>query len=292
METILENEYIGFIINSLAYLFCAFILFYIGRIVYQLFHKNIQVQHELVEKDNFSFSVAYVGYFIGLVLSIGSAVVGPSHGLLIDLMDIMIYGLLAIVLLNLSTIINDRFILRNFSVHKELIDDQNVGTGVIEAANSIASGLVIFGAVSGESAGLGFGLMTAVIFWLVGQVVMIITSMVYSKMVPYDVHDEIEKDNVAAGIGFAGAMIALANLVRFGLSGDFMGWMDTITDVGIEVLIGFALLPLVRLFSDKVLLPGRNLTDEIVNQEKPNSGAALIEAFSYIGGSVLITWCI
>ena len=34
------------------------------------------------------------------------------------------------------------------------------------------------------------------------------------------------------------------------------------------------------------------LTDEIINQEKPNVGAALVEAFAYIGGSVLITWAL
>ena len=35
---------------------------------------------------------------------------------------------------------------------------------------------------------------------------------------------------------------------------------------------------------------GRSLTDEIVNQEHPNVGAAFIEAFSYIGASFLIVW--
>jgi hypothetical protein len=47
-----------------------------------------------------------------------------------------------------------------------------------------------------------------------------------------------------------------------------------------------------RLITDKILLPGEKLTDEIINQEHPNVGAALVEAFAYIGGSVLITWCL
>ena len=48
------------------------------------------------------------------------------------------------------------------------------------------------------------------------------------------------------------------------------------------------MLPLARLLTDKILLPKRKLTDEIINQENPNIGAAIIEAFSYIGGSMLI----
>jgi hypothetical protein len=39
-------------------------------------------------------------------------------------------------------------------------------------------------------------------------------------------------------------------------------------------------------------LPGRKLTDEIINQEKPNVGAGLIEAFAYVAAAILITWSI
>jgi hypothetical protein len=49
---------------------------------------------------------------------------------------------------------------------------------------------------------------------------------------------------------------------------------------------------LARLFCDKILLPGQNLTDELINQEKPNVGAALVEAFAYAGGSMLIVWAL
>ena len=121
---------------------------------------------------------------------------------------------------------------------------------------------------------------------------MVLTSFVYNLILPYDIHEHIEKDNVAVGVGFAGAMIAIANLIRFGLMGDFYDWGETLGEVGIEVGIGLILLPVVRFLTDKILLPGQKLTDEIVNQEKPNVGAAVIEAFAYIGGSILITWCI
>ena len=73
---------------------------------------------------------------------------------------------------------------------------------------------------------------------------------------------------------------------------DFESWMITTEDVAIDVGIGLVFLPIVRFLTDKILLPGQNLTDEIVNQEDPNCGAALVEAFAYIGGSVLITWAL
>ncbi|MEO1099021.1 MAG: DUF350 domain-containing protein [Bacteroidota bacterium] len=280
------------IITTALYLAASFILFIIGKLVYQLFHPKVKVAWELVENDNFAFATAYVGYFIGLLLAIGSAVVGETYGLWIDLMDIGIYGALAIVLLNLSIIINDKIILRHFSVKEEILEQRNTGTGIVEGAIGVATGLIILGAIHGEGYGEGGPIITALLYWLLGMVIMFITSLVYNAITPYDIHEHIEKGNVAVGIGFAGAMIAIANLIRFALMHDFEDWIITLEDVGIDVGIGLALLPLVRFLADKILLPGQNLTDEIVNQENPNCGAALVEAFAYIGGSVLITWAL
>ena len=284
---------ISFIVyDAVVYIAVAFAIFLVGKFVYQLLHPSFKVKEELVKKDNFAFAVAHVGYYIGLLFSIGSAIVGPSNGLVNDIIDIAVYGLLAIVLLNISIFLSDYLILRNFSIRKEIIEDQNAGTGIVEGAVSVASGLIIFGAVSGESGDMLFGILTAVVFWAFGQVALIITTRIYNWITPYNLHEHIEKDNVAVGVGFAGAIIAIANLIRFGLVGDFDGWMPTFTEAGFELLVGIVLLPVMRLITDKILLPGERLTDEIINQEKPNVGAALVEAFAYIGGSVLITWCL
>jgi uncharacterized membrane protein YjfL (UPF0719 family) len=290
MISLSEISYIVY--DAVAYIAVAFAIFLIGKFVYQLLHPSFKVKEELVKKDNLAFAIAHVGYYVGLLLAIGSAIVGPSNGLLTDLIDITVYGLLAIVLLNISIFMSDYFLLRNFSIRKEIIEDQNVGAGVVEGAVSVASGLIIFGAVSGESGGLLFGILTAVVFWAFGQIALLITTRIYNWITPYNLHEHIEKDNVAVGVGFAGAIIAIGNLIRFGLTGDFEAWLPTFAEASFELVVGIILLPVMRLITDKILLPGERLTDEIINQEKPNVGAALVEAFAYIGGSVLITWCL
>ena len=290
MISLSEISYIVY--DAVVYIMVAFAIFLIGKFVYQLLHPSFKVREELVKKDNFAFAIAHVGYYVGLLLSIGSAIVGPSTGLLNDVIDIAVYGLLAIILLNCSIFLSDYLMLRNFSIRKEIIEDQNPGTGIVEGAVSIASGLIIFGAVSGESGNLLFGILTAVVFWAFGQLALIVTTRFYNWITPYNLHDHIEQDNVAVGVGFAGAIIAIANLIRFGLAGDFEGWLPSFTETGFEVVVGLILLPVMRLITDKILLPGERLTDEIINQERPNVGAAMVEAFAYIGGSVLITWCL
>ena len=280
----------GFL-TTVAYLASAFLLFFIGKIIYQVFHPGIKVNHQLVEEDNFAFAISYVGYYIGLLLAIGAAVIGESAGHLdLDLIDIGIYGGLAIIMLNLSVIINDKVIFRKFDMKHELINDKNIGTGIVEAANSIATGLIILGAIHGEGHGNGGPIITATLYWLLGQGIMFLVSLVYNAITPYDIHDHIEKKNSAVAIGYAGALIAVANLIRFALMHDFESWLITFEDVAIDTTIGLLLLPLARFLADRILLPGQRLTDEIINQEHPNHGAALIEAFAYIGGSILICW--
>lgn len=283
MRAILDNG-----LETLIYLIAAFVLFFIGKLIYQLVFNKYDIKNELVEKDNLAFAIAHTGYFIGLLLAIGSAIIGPSHGLVTDMIDLFFYGLMGIILLNISVFINDKIILRKFSVYDEIVRDQNAGTGVIEAANAIATGLILMGAISGQGSWL-----TALLYWFGGQVLIVLTTFIYSWITPYDDLSEIEhKDNIAVGIGFAGAMIAIANLIRHGLSIDHVFWLDSVIDILADVAIGLVFLPIARFVADKILLPGQKLTDEIVNQEKPNVGAALIEAFAYIGGSVLITWCL
>lgn len=191
MISLSEISYI--IYDAVVYIAVAFAIFLIGKFVYQLLHPSFKVKEELVKKDNFAFAIAHVGYYVGLLLAIGSAIVGPSNGLVNDIIDIAVYGLLAIVLLNCSIFLSDYLMLRNFSIRKEIIEDQNAGTGIIEGAVSVASGLIIFGAVSGESGDMLFGILTAVVFWAFGQLALILTTRFYNWITPYNIHEHIEK---------------------------------------------------------------------------------------------------
>jgi len=281
-------EFVDALLSTFVYLISSFVLFGIGILAYRLFHKKIGIQNELVERDNLAFSFAYIGYFVGLLLVVGGALLGPSQGLWVDVINIFIFGILGIVLLNLAVKINDKVILSRFKVYDEIIEQKNVGTGLIEGANAVATGLILMGSIFGE----GGGILTAIIFWVVGQLLLVVTSWIYNLITPYDVHEHIEKNNVAVGIGFAGALIAIGNLIRQGLMVDFESWLITAEYVGFDVALGLIFLPIARWITDKLILPGKNLTDEILNQDNPNCGAAIVEAFAYIGGSVLISWSV
>ncbi len=292
MENINLNEYLHIIYDLLAYLATSFAIFFIGKMAYSFFNPKINVKDELVEHDNLAFAIAHIGYFVGLIIVIGSVIVGPTKGIPTDVMEISIYGILSIILLNISSKINDKIIFNKFPLYQEIIRDRNVGAGAIEASNMIASGLIIAGAMKGETETLLGGIISVLIYWLVGQVIMLIASKVYNAILPYDIHEHIEKDNVAVGVGYSGANIGIAILVGFSISHMFETPMEAVADILFHLILGFLLLPVLRFITDKVLLPGQKITDEIINQENPNVGAGVIEAFSYIGGTLLLTWCL
>lgn len=274
-------------ISGLVYLVAVFALFIVGKWVFGLVNRRFNVKEELVKKDNLSLSLAVIGYYSGLIFAIGGVLFGPSHGIVNDLIDIVFYGVVSIFLLNFAGIINEKIILNKFSLEDEIIRDQNTGAGMISAGNYLAAGLVVAGAISGEG-----DLITGVVFWLCGQAVLVIASRVYNWITPFDIHKEIEKDNVAVGVAFSGVMIAFGNIIRVGIEGDFYSWAQNMTVFGEFVLFGLIMLPVVRFITDKLLLPGEKLTDELVNQEKPNIGAGAIEAFSYIAASFLLGWIV
>ena len=276
------------ILSSLIYLVACFAVFAVGHLVFILFRRSYDFKAELVEKDNAAFALVMCGYYLGLTFSIGGVIAGPSAGLGEDLIDMLVYGPLAILLLNLSALINDRFILSEFDIRKEILQDQNCGTGVVEFAVFVATGLNIFGALYGQ----GGSVFTAIAFWALGQAVLVLVGKYYNLITRYNIHEHIEKDNVAVGIGFAGALIAIGNLLRAASAEHFVSWEENLMTFGLFMVMGLILLPGARLLTDRILLPGRSLADELVNQEKPNQGAAFLEASSYIGASFLITWCI
>lgn len=277
---------------TFAYTILSLVFLIISRKVYQLLHREIDMNHELVEQDNFAFAFANVGYLSGIIIALGGALTGSTSGnLLNDLIDFSLYAFISIILLNLSIILNDYLILRRMNLKHELVEDQNVGVGVLEAAISVATGLIIYGAVSGDSHhDVINGFFSTVIFWAIGMLLFVISTVVYNAILNFNLLDEIKKNNIAVGVAYSGVIISIANLVRHGIQGDFVSWEVSGYSILYNSIIALAILPIVRVIADRLLLPGQKLTDELVNQEKPNVGAGLVEAFAYVGCSILLDW--
>ncbi len=271
------------IVAGFVYLAVILVLLAVGKWVYDALHRRFVLRVELLEKDNLALAVTVAGYYLGLVIVLGGVVSGPaSVSLLDDVIGLVIFGALAIVLLNLSAWVNDRLVFSRFDNEREIVEDRNVGVGVLEGANYVAVGLITAGALSGEG-----GMASALVFWVTGLAALVVAGVLYDRITAYDLHDQIEGGNVAVAAAFAGVLVGFGNVIRLAGEGDFVSWNESLTEFGYYLVVGLVLLPLVRLFADKVLLPGARLADELV-QERPNLGAGVIEGVSYLAASMLI----
>ena len=271
------------ILPGFIHLAVVLVLLVAGKFVYDGLHRGFALRTELIEKRNLAAAVAVAGYYLGLAIVLGGVVSGPaSFSLLDDVIGLAIFGLLGIVLLNLSALVNDKAVFSQFAIEHEIVEDRNLGVGILEGANYVAVGLITAGAMSGEGS-----LASGLAFWIAGLVALIVAGLLYDRITPYDLHDEIEKGNTAVAAAFAGVLAGFGNVIRLAGEGDFVSWNQSLTEFGYYAVAGLVLLPVVRLFADKVLLPGARLGDELVRAE-PNLGAGVVAGATYLGASMLI----
>ena len=265
-----------------------FLLFWLGQLAYRkLFRRRMELNLELFVKDNPAVAIALVGYYFGIVIALGGVLDKTMSILPEKLLNLASYGCLVILLMLAGAWVGDRLILKHFDCDREIIQERNIGAAFVEAGNHIANGLILNASLGGE----GGNLLVGVACWLIGLGVLVLASAVYPRFAKYNVFREIEKrNNPAAGIACAGLLVATGNIVRIAFAPEFQDWVSSFRVYGLNLLFCLALLVAIRWFADLILVPGVKISDEIVNQEVPNLGAGLIEAFAYIAASFLIAW--
>lgn len=286
---------------------------FLGRAAYGWFAK-FDVEHQLTEADNPALGTALFGFLGGLLVVLVALLASDGAppddpvGLAWDLGEFAIYGLLAIGLLKVSGIVNDRFILHRFENKQELIDDRNVGAGAVLCGSYLASGLLLAGSLGGRvdldllpegvtrASLIGHELLVSLAFFAIGQVALVLFGIIYQLIQKTNVHDAISQDyvkdgvkyggNAAAGIAFGGNLAALGLVMYGGARHDFEGWGDSLTTLGIAIGLGLVLLPLWRLFADRVMLAGADLNHEVYVDRNVN--AALLETISMLALAAVI----
>ncbi len=246
------------------------------------FFTSYKINDELTTKDNIAISLTMCGYYLGTVAIFVGALFGPTYGLTKDLILVASYSILGLIFLNISRYINDKIILRKFCNVEQLTKEHNVAVGAVQFGTYVATGLISAGAVTGT----GGGVVTAVAFFVLGQISLLIFTLIYDLFTPYSIHEELGRKNIAAGVALGGTLIALGIIVLNGVSGNFVSWGYNLMNLGIINLMAFIFLPSVRFVMDKLVIPGGDLSNEII--EDRNLGAGLLEATIAISFAIVL----
>jgi len=288
LNTYLETDNLYKILNSvsLIYFIVALVMLWTAKLMMaKIVTSNLN--EELTKRDNKAVGVATAGYLFAVMIVIRGVLVSDADSVMAvalgkDVLMTILWSIISIILLLLSGWINDRFLLHRFSNKKELIDDQNVGTAAVIAASFISTAMLIAAAANGVShSSFALELLDTLVYFLAGQIAFVGTGLAYQKFTKYDIHEEIKRDNAAAGISFGLTLVAVAIL----LSGHLLR-SDSLIGFIIWVPLSMVLLLISRCLVNKALLPHSSIDEEIAIDQ--NWGVALIEGGVAIGTALVI----
>ena len=250
--------------------------------------KPFAFDNELTSRDNPAFGLYFAGYVVGLAIALAGTLVGLGDDVLENFTNMAITSVLAIVLMRLSIFVNDRLLLPKFDDKKEIIEDRNAGTSFVYVGGFLATGLMINGVLTGESESLVLMVRDIVVYWLVGQAILVLGGHVFQFISQYDVHAVIEKDNVAAGICFGFFLAAQGAVVRMALAGAGSDIWGELVTVFVYASLGTLILCAGRFAADKLMLPASPLDHEIATDG--NMGAAAVVAAVFSAVAILLAF--
>ena len=268
------------------------------------------INQQVTGENNAALGLSLAGYYLGVVLVFVGALYQPLSVVRDDdwaptsatywgeVLEVAIYALVGIVVLNAARIVVDRFVLHTFQTEKEIVEDRNTGTGAVEFGVYLATGLVIAGSIAGtgstEAAGTEVSALESalrsLVFLGLGMVVLILYSLFYQLTTSYDIHAEIEQDNTAVGVALAGNLIAMGLVTFKAVFGEFVGWPESLAGFLVFAVLGFVLLFVVRQIADVVLLPGAKLQQELSTDR--NVGVAFVISAVVISSALILYFAI
>merc|ERR1719194_377252 len=102
------------------------------------------------------------------------------------------------LLLFIAQIINDRVLLSSVDNSEELLND-NIAVACVEAGSLVACGRIMQAVLSGNSASVGEGFATILLYWVSGQLILLLFSACYR--------------NVAVGLSSGLTLVAVAFVI-------------------------------------------------------------------------------
>lgn len=267
-------------VQSLIFIISSCVILYAAKYTFNWFSLfSIDSQ---VRQNGYTPAIAFSGYFLGLIIVLTGAYLGPSlPSFLSDWLYFLSYALIGLVLMCVSGFLVDKVLLNQFECKQELLRDRNIGTAGVYFGAYVASGLIIAGSVNGEYGGIPLTLM----YYALGMFFMYAFIKVYDYLVPYSLHKEIERDNYAVGIALGGNLIAIGILLMRATLYSSAEPYDCLFNYLSELLTVFLVLPFFRFVLGNWVVRNINFNKELQNN---NVAAGLIEFISIIGFAVLI----
>jgi uncharacterized membrane protein YjfL (UPF0719 family) len=219
---------------------------------------------------------------LGLFLALSGVLSGKSPKLLVDLLNFFKAAVMVVIFLCVTFELNKRIILRRVN-NDEAAAKGNVAVGAVEFSTFAGTGIIMNGAFSGE----GGGLWAAAVFFILGQIALVIAFYLDAAISRRNIQEEIElKGNIAEGVDMAGVLIAISIILRASIIGPFTGWTVGLRGFSICLAQGLAALFVFKALAEKIFMPRVSYAAEMDVQR--NEALAVFIACIQISVAVFI----
>jgi uncharacterized membrane protein YjfL (UPF0719 family) len=260
--------------------------------LFHLLKRMLSPKHTLVSDmrgKNAALQISHAGHVIAVLLLVPGVVRNCTRGdsVVTDAAWATAFAAAGIALIEVVGGLGVRTLMRS-TLSREL-DRGNVAAGVAAGANYAAVGVLASRAIAGtDLRGLGLSL----VFFAIAIVTLGVYITLFRALTTYDDAEQIQGENLAAAISYAGITLASALLIGRALEGDFEGWATSLISYGWVVAVGLALYPIRQILLQGVILGhmptvrGGPLDDAIGIDRR--TGVAVMEAVTYFAAAVAI----
>jgi uncharacterized membrane protein YjfL (UPF0719 family) len=244
--------------------------------------------YQIEERSNLAVALRRCGLSIGFGFGLAGVVSGgvvrfdAGWAVVLENMgELLGYCVLLLVFLLVAEMIAEYIILPKINNTLELKNGNNA-VGLAEFGVFTATGLVAFGSFNGE----GGGWTTALAFFCMGQIALLLFALVYEWVTPFNMVELIRQGNAAAGLMLGGTLITLGIILCFAISGPFTTWAEGITGFAIAAAVGIFLLIPSQMLIDKFLLPNTTLQIEVERDQ--NLAACAVTVCAQVTLAIMI----
>lgn len=233
-------------------------------------------------ESNLAVGLRKSGTCLGLFLALAGVLSGRSPSILSDLLNFFKATIMVMIFLFITFEINKWIILRKIN-NDDAVAKGNVAVGAVEFSTFVGTGLIMNGAFTGE----GGGLWAAGVFFILGQIALVIAFYLDAAIAGRNIQEEIElKGNIAEGVDVAGVLIAISIILRASIIGPFTGWIPGLEGFGMYLVLGLLALFIFKYLARKIFMPKVSYADEMDKQH--NEAVAILAACIEISVAVFI----
>jgi len=241
------------VLTIAAYVAIALLFMLAGRLVSDALFRSKRT----AQQPNLALSVRHGGLYLAIAIAITSALQGNGGGFAQDVIEVLRDGAVIVFALIAAQWLNEWLIVPGFD-NDQAVANGNTAVALTEFGSYIATGMIASASFGGGEGSW----LTAIVFFVVGQLALIGGFWAQELLLPGSFLDGVRRGSDGAGVAVAGVLIALGVVLRASIAGPFLGWGASFRALALYAVGGILFLVLFQEIFAYVFVKRRHLEDQ------------------------------